>query len=131
MRPVSLDHADKQIEEKLPLGGRQRRKNAVVGSEIFGDQAPAKFRRACCKMQLARPTICTIHAAVDETHRLKLIDNLTGIDGNDTDGFGQSALVETRRSIDTGKRSPLKRREVLSEERFGNHRGANLLEMPR
>ena len=87
VRPVALDYADKQIEEKVPLVGRERSKNAFVGSEILADQASTQFCPARCKTQLTRAAICAVHSAVDEAHTLKLIDNLTGVDRNDTDGF--------------------------------------------
>ena len=82
-------------------------------------------------MQLACSAIRAIDASVHKTHRLQLINNLTGIDGNDSDGFGQSALVDPRNSIDTGERGPLERRQIFADQRCGHHRRADLLEVPR
>jgi len=128
---IFLDDADQEIDEQLPLGGRERREDAVVCSEIFGNQASPQSRPACCKVQLAHATIRAIHAAVDQAQRLKLIDNLTRVDRNDADSFGQAALVDTRNSIDASKRGPLERRQVLPDERFGDHRRTDLLKVPR
>ena len=111
--------------------GLERCKDSGIGGEIFGNQTLAQFLSTRRKMQLARSAIRAIGASVYKTHRLQLIDNLTGIDGNDSDGFGQSALVDPRSSIYAGERRPLERCQVFADEGFGHHRRADLLEVPR
>ena len=106
-------------------------KDSSIGGEIFGNQTLAQFLSTQREMQLTRSAIRAIGASVYKTHRLQLIDNLTGIDGNDSDRFGQSALVDPRRSIYAGERRPLERRQVFADERFGHHRRADLLEVSR
>jgi len=88
VRPIAPYHANEKIEEQLALMGLKRCKNAGIGGEIFGNQTLAQFLSTRREMQLARSAIRAIGAPVYETHRLQLIDNLTGINGNDSDGFG-------------------------------------------
>ena len=131
MHPVAPYHANKKIKEQLALVGLKWCKDAGIGGMIFGDQTLAQFLSTRREMQLACSAIRAIDASVHKTHRLQLINNLTGIDGNDSDGFGQSALVDPRNSIDTGERGPLERRQIFADQRFGHHRRADLLEVPR
>jgi hypothetical protein len=131
VHPIAPYHANKEIKEQLALVRLKWCKDTRIGREIFGNQTLAQFPSMRREMQFARATIRTVGAPVYETHGLQLIDNLTGIDRNDPDGFGQSALVDPRYSIYAGKRRPLERCQVLAHEGFGHHHGANLLEVPR
>ena len=131
MHPIAPYHANKEIKEQLPLVGLKRCKDASIGGEILGNQTLAQFLSTRREMQLARSAIGAIGASVYETHGLQLIDNLTGIDRNDSNGFGQSALVDPWRSIYAGERRPLERRQVFADQGFGHHRRADLLEVPR
>jgi hypothetical protein len=131
VHPVAPYHANKKIKEQLALVGLEWRKDAGIGGEIFGNQTLAQFPSTRREMQFARSAIRAIGASVHKTHRLQLINNLTGIDGNDSHRVGQSALVDPRNPINAGERGPLERRQVFADERFGDHRRADLLEVPR
>ena len=88
MRPIAPYHAHKEIKEQLPLVGLKWCEDPGIGGVILGNQTLAQFLSTRREMQLARSAIRAIGAPVYETHRLQLIDNLTGINGNDSDGFG-------------------------------------------
>jgi hypothetical protein len=88
VRPIALYHANEKIEEQLALVGLKWCKDAGIGGEILRNQTLAQSLSTRREIQLARSAIRAIGAPVYETHRLQLIDNLTGIDGNDSDGFG-------------------------------------------
>jgi hypothetical protein len=85
VRPIAPYHANEKIEEQLALVGLKWCNDAGVGGKIFGNQTLAQFLSTRREIQLACSAIRTIGAPVYETHRLQLIDNLTGIDGNDSD----------------------------------------------
>jgi hypothetical protein len=131
VHPIALDHANKLIKEQLPLLRLERCKDAGIGGEILWNQTLAQFLSTRRETQLARPAIRAVGAPVYETHGLQLIDHLTSVDSNDSDGFGQSTLVDPRRSIYAGERRPLEWRQVFADQGFGDHRCANLLEVPR
>jgi hypothetical protein len=131
VRPIAPYHANKEIKEQLPLVTLEWRKDAGIGGEIPGNQTFAQLLSTWREMQLARSTIRAIGPSVNETHGLQLLDDLTGIDGNDSDGFGQPALVDPRYAIDAGERRPLERRQVFADQGVGHHRRADLLEVPR
>jgi len=131
VHPIAPYHTNKEIEEQLALVRLKWCKDARIGRVIFRNQTLARFLSTRREMQLARSAIRAIGASVYKTHRLQLIDNLTSIDGNDSDGFGQSALIDPRSSIYAGERGPLERRQVFADQRVGHHRRADLLEVPR
>ena len=131
MHPIVPYHTNKQIKEQLALVRLKWCQDARIGREISRNQTLAQFLSTRRETQLARSAIRTVGASVYKTHRLQLIDNLTSIDGNDSDGLGQSALVDPGRPIYAGERGPLERCQVFADQRFGHHCCADLLEVPR
>jgi hypothetical protein len=131
VRPIAPYHANKKIKEQGALLGLKRCKDAGIGGEIFWNQTFTQFLSTRREMQLTRSAIRAIGASVYKTHFLQLFDNLTGIYGNDSNRFGKSTLVDPRDSIYAGERGPLERRQVFADKRFGDHRRADLLEVPR
>jgi len=88
VHPVATYHANKKIKEQLALVRLKWCQDARIGREISRNQTLAQFLSTRREMQLACSAIRAIDASFHKTHRLQLIDNLTGINGNDSDGFG-------------------------------------------
>src|SRR5215217_2212544 len=128
---ISLDDANKKFEQKLPVFRSQWRKDAIVSREIRRKQASPQLQSARGQVQLAHTTIRAIHTTVDEPHLFQLIDDLTRIDGNDAQGVGQAALIDTWHRIKAGNHGPLQLRQSFIGERLGDDRDANLLEPAR
>ena len=128
---VAFDDADQQIEEKLPLGGGERREHAIVGDGGLDAQPPPERLALRREMELPHPPVGIVDAPFDKAHRMEPIDDEARMAGVDTHGFREPALVDSRLKFERDQRPVLQLHQFFSGNGFRNHGGTDLLKAAR
>jgi hypothetical protein len=120
MLSMSLDHTDEQIEQKLALMGRKRRKHAFICSARLGaDSSPklSPFRR---QIKLPRAPVAMLNTPLNQPFCMEPLDDQARMAGVDAHAFGEAALVYARLDLETKKRPVFQLDHLFADQRFGD-----------
>jgi hypothetical protein len=91
---ISFDDADKQIEEKLPLGGSKRRKDALLTSEPDRTYAAIKLLSLRRQSEEACAPVASVDAALQKPFLFELCDQQAHVIAVNADSRSQTDLVD-------------------------------------
>jgi len=131
---ISLDHADKQIEEKFALCGSERCQNALLSPHPDGANAGMKLLSLRREPEQACASVASVDAALQKAFLLELGDQQACVIAIYANSRSEADLVEVGLTISTveiDERCEFVMRQVGASDGFSGNRSTNLVETAR